>query len=96
MKVAGTVIPDDFLVEIRDLEKKLTFPFNRKLVHLLTLTFNDDFVVLLTEDIPTDFDGDWSHRSYRCESEKKKPYTNTIQYLRNNKQFHISTVDSRI
>jgi hypothetical protein len=45
MKVAGTVIPDDLIVEIRDLEKKLTCPCNRKLVRLLTLTFNDDLQV---------------------------------------------------
>ena len=48
MKVVGTVIPDDLIVEIRDLEKKLSCPFNRKLARLLVLTFNDGFVVLLT------------------------------------------------
>jgi hypothetical protein len=95
-RVDTTVIPDDLIVEIRDLEKKLTCPFNRKLAHLLVLTFNDGFVVLLTELMSTDFDGDWFRLSHRCESGKRKPYVNTIQYLHNNKHFHISVVDSWI
>ena len=85
MKTVGMVIPDDLIVEIRELEKKLSWTFKRKLVRLLGLTFNDGFVVLLTKVLKTDFDGDWYLRSHRCESEKKKPYVNTIQYLSNNK-----------
>ena len=84
MKATGTVVPDDLLIEIRDLEKKLSYKYNRKLARLLALAFNDGFVVLLTEAMSSDFHGDWSTRSHRCESEKEKPYVHTIHHSYNN------------
>jgi hypothetical protein len=71
LDAAGTVIPDDLFCEIREAESKLPCPFNRKLAFLLALALNDGFVVMLTEAMPADFDGDWSIRSHRCEYEKR-------------------------
>jgi hypothetical protein len=96
LKAAGTAVPDDLLVEIRDLEKKLPYRYNRQLARLLAMAFNDGFVVLLTEAMPSDFHGDWSTRCHRCESAKEKTYDNTIQYLCNNMQVLISVVAKRI
>ncbi len=96
MKAAGKVVPAVLLMEILDLEKKLPCKYNRKLARLLAMAFNDGYVVLLTEAMPSDFHGDSSPRSHRCESDKEKPYVNTIQYLCNNMQFHISVVAKRI
>ena len=69
---SGKVIPKELLSEIRDAEANLPCPFNRKLALLLAKALNDGFVVLLTEAMPADFDGDSSLRSHRCE------YENTI------------------
>ena len=86
MNAAGTVIPDDLNIKTRDLEKKLPCKFNRLLALLLAWAFNDGFVVLLTEAMPSDFHGDCSTRSHRCEPEKTVPYVNTVRYLCNNMQ----------
>ena len=72
MKFAGTVVDDAVPGEIRDLETKLRYQFNRKLARLLALTLNDGYVVLLTETIPATFDCDWSNQSHRCEPGKNR------------------------
>jgi len=93
MNASGTVIPDDLLSEIREAESKLPCPFNRKLALLLALALNDGFVVLLTEAMSADFDGDSSMHSHRCE------YENTIcQYdaVPVREQAGSQFVDSRI
>jgi len=69
LNASGKVIPEELRSEIRDAEANLPCPFNRKLALLLARALNDGFVVLLTEAMPADFDGDSSLRSHRCEYE---------------------------
>jgi hypothetical protein len=80
MKTVGMVIPDDLIVEIRELEKKLSWTFKRKLVHLMGLTFNDGFVVLLTKVLKTDFDDDSIFQSWTRGSNKMRMWTG-VSYM---------------